>query len=140
MRLNPRLRVLYVDDSADCRAMVRTLLECSQVETRPAENARQALRVIQSERFDLYLLEAWLPELDGFELCRRIRADDAHTPIVFFSSACYEADTRRGIKAGANAYVRKPDIEALLASITKYMIPASALAASSNNKAKALYC
>jgi CheY-like chemotaxis protein len=121
MSLNTRLRVLYVDDSADCRAMVSTLLECSQVETRSAENARQALGAIQSERFDLYLLEAWLPELDGFELCRQIREDDAHTPIVFFSGACYEADTKRGIKAGANAYVRKPDIEALLASVTKYM-------------------
>jgi CheY-like chemotaxis protein len=121
MTLNPRLRVLYVDDSAECRAMVSALLECSQVETRSAENASQALGVIHSERFDLYLLEAWLPELDGFELCQQIRANDAHTPIVFFSGACFEADTKRGIRAGANAYVRKPDIEALLASITQYI-------------------
>ena len=132
MTFNPGLRVLYVDDSADCRALVTTLLERSQVEIRSAENARQALGAIQSERFDLYLLEAWLPELDGFELCRRIRENDAHTPIVFFSGACYEADTKRGIKAGANAYVRKPDVEALLASITEYMPSTKALAASSS--------
>jgi DNA-binding response OmpR family regulator len=44
-----------------------------------------------------------LPDLDGFELCRRMRAFDPHTPILFFSGAAYEADKKRGIEAGSLA-------------------------------------
>lgn len=127
----PLPRVLYVDDNADCCAMLSTLLECSKIETQSASSAAQALSVIQAEHFDLYLLEARLPEVDGFELCRRIRAVDSRTPILFFSGAAYEADKKRGFKAGADAYVAKPDIEGLLGSIEQYVSHDKAVAASS---------
>jgi DNA-binding response OmpR family regulator len=54
------------------------------------------------------LLDSRLPDLDGFDLCRRMRDFD-DTPILFFSGAAYETDKKRGIEAGANAYVIKPD-------------------------------
>jgi DNA-binding response OmpR family regulator len=82
------------------------------------------LSLIQAERFDLYLLDSRLPDLDGFELCRRMRALDAHTPILFFSGAAFEADKKRGIEAGADAYVIKPDIHGLVGSITRFCSPA----------------
>jgi len=50
-------------------------------------SAAQALSAIQAQRFDMYLLQAWLPEIDGFELCRRMREADPDIPILFFSSA-----------------------------------------------------
>jgi len=120
MALTPSLQVLYVDGNADCCAMLSTLLKFSKIETQSATTAAQALSMIEAERFDLYLLEAWLPELDGYELCRRMRASKPQTPILFFSAAAYETDKNRAIEAGADAYVAKPDIDALLRSIKHF--------------------
>jgi two-component system response regulator BaeR len=99
--------------------MLSKLLGFSRIEAKTVATAAQALALIQSERFDLYLLDAWLPGLDGFELCRRMRHFDPHTPILFFSGAAYEADKKRGIEAGAGAYVIKPDLDGLVGSITQ---------------------
>jgi DNA-binding response OmpR family regulator len=129
MSFNPQLRVLYVDNNPDCCAMLRTCLEFSKIETQFANSAAQALSAMQTQRFDMYLLEAWLPGINGFELCRRMREADPDTPILFFSSAAYEADKVRGLEAGANAYVSKPQIEDLLGSIAEYVPKAKGAAA-----------
>ena len=124
-----RPRVLCVDDDEDSRDMLSTLLGFSRIETKAVATAAQALSLIQAERFDLYLLDAWLPDLDGFELCRRMRNFDPHTPILFFSGAAYAHDKKRGIEAGANAYVTKPDVDGLVGSITKFVFQAQSSAA-----------
>lgn len=121
MLSTPQPRVLCVDDDEDSRVMLITLLKLALIEAKAVGTAAQALSLIQTERFDLYLLDAWLPGLDGFELCRRMRAFDSHTPIVFFSGAAYEADKKRGIDAGANAYLIKPDVDGLVGSITQFV-------------------
>ena len=128
MLSNPRPRVLYVDDDEDSREMLSTILRFSRIETKAVGTAAQALLLIQAERFDLYLLDAWLPDLNGFELCRRMRAFDPHTPILFFSGAAYDADKKRGIEAGASAYVIKPDIEGLLRNIMHFVSHAQSVA------------
>jgi DNA-binding response OmpR family regulator len=109
--------------------MLSTLLQDSRIETQFANSAAQALSAIQAQRFDMYLLEAWLPDTDGFELCRQMRKADPDIPILFFSSAAYEADKVRGREAGANTYVSKPEIETLLGSIAKYLPQARAAVA-----------
>ena len=119
MLSNPQPRVLCVDDNEDAREMLTELLKFSLIETRAVGTAAQALSLIQTEHFDLYLLDAWLPDLDGVELCRRLRVLDAHTPVLFYSGAAYEDDKKRAIEAGANAYVNKPDIYELLGSVTE---------------------
>jgi DNA-binding response OmpR family regulator len=129
MTFNPQLRILYVDDNTDCGEMLSTLLGYSRIETQVAKSAAQALSAMQAQRFDMYLLEAWLPVINGFELCRRMREAEPDTPILFFSSAAYAADKVRGFEAGANDYVSKPEIEALLGSIAKYVPQAKAAAA-----------
>ena len=121
MLLNPRPRVLCVDDDEDSRVMLITLLRSALIEAKAVGTAAQALSLIQKEPFDLYLLDAWLPDLDGFELCRRLRDYDPQTPILFFSGAAYEADKKRGIEAGANAYVIKPDVAGLVGSVTQFV-------------------
>jgi DNA-binding response OmpR family regulator len=129
MTFDPQLRVLYVDNNLDCCDMLGTLLEFSKIETQFANSAAQALSAIQAQRFDMYLLESWLPGISGFELCSRMREADPDTPILFFSSAAYEADKLRGLEAGANDYVSKPEIDTLLGSIAKYLPQAKAAAA-----------
>jgi DNA-binding response OmpR family regulator len=129
MSYDPRPRVLYIDDDEDTRDMLSTLLRFSRIEAKAVGTAAQALSLIQAERFDLYLLDSRLPDLDGVELCRRMRDFDPHTPILFFSGAAYEADKKRAIKAGANAYVVKPDLAGLLGSITRFVSRAQYAAA-----------
>ena len=119
MQSNPRPRVLCVDDDEDSREMLTELLKLALIEAKTVGTAVQALSSIQTERFDLYVLDAWLPEIDGFELCRRMRDSDRHTPILFFSGAAQETDRKKGIDAGANAYVVKPEIHSLIETIAQ---------------------
>ena len=74
-----------------------------------------------TERFDLCLLDSRLPDLDGFELCSRMRAMNSHTPILFFSGDAYESDKKKGLAAGANAYLTKPDLAGLIGTITQFV-------------------
>ena len=101
--------------------MLIALLKLALIEAKAVGTGAQALSLIEKERFDLYLLDAWLPDLDGFELCRRMRAFDSQTPILFFSGAAREADRKRGIEAGADAYLIKPDVDGLVGSITQFV-------------------
>jgi DNA-binding response OmpR family regulator len=121
MLFNPRPRVLCVDDDDDCRVMLSTLLQTQLVDAKTVGCSAEALSAIQTERFDLYSLEARLPDLNGFELCRQIRDIKPHVPILFFSGAAYEADKKLGIAAGANGYVIKPDIYSLLRSVEYFL-------------------
>jgi DNA-binding response OmpR family regulator len=116
-----RPRVLCVDDDEDSRVMLVTLLKHAFIEAKAVGTAAQTLSLIQAEHFDLYTLDGWLPEIDGFELCRRLRVFDSHTPILFFSGAAYEADKKKGIDAGADDYVIKPNISELVRSIKHFM-------------------
>jgi DNA-binding response OmpR family regulator len=94
----------------------------SGIEVKAVATAAQALSLIHGECFDLYLLEACLPDLDGFELCRRLRHCAPDAPILFFSGAGGEVDTERGIDAGANAYVIKPDVDGLFEGIAQFVL------------------
>ena len=128
MLSTPLFRVLCVDDDPDACEMLSELLKLSGIESHCAHSAGEAWRMILTEHFDLYLLDAWLPDLDGFEFCRQIRAIDSITPILFYSGAAYDSDRQKGIGAGANAYLVKPEveglIEAMLSLITEARKPA----------------
>jgi DNA-binding response OmpR family regulator len=82
-----------------------------------AQSAAEAWRLMKAERFDLYMLDAWLPQTDGFEFCRQIRKLDSVTPILFYSGAAYDADKKKGIAVGANAYLTKPDVQGLIETV-----------------------
>ena len=116
-----RPRVLCVDDDEDFRVMLVTLLRRELIEAKAVGTAAQAISSTQTERFDLYVVDSQLPDLDGFDLCRGIRDADPDTPILFFSGAADEADRKRGIEAGANDYVTKPDLDGLLGSIKRFI-------------------
>lgn len=113
--------VLCVDDDEDSRVMLVTLLRHELIEAKAVGTAAQALSSIQTERFDLYLLDSRLPDLDGFDLCRRIRDFDPGTPILFFSAAALSMDRKKGLDAGANAYVVKPEIDSLIEAVTQFV-------------------
>lgn len=118
MQSPPHFRVLCVDDDADACEMLSELLKLSGIESQCTHSAAEAWRMIRTGRFDLYVLDAWLPDLDGFEFCRQIRAIDSITPILFYSGAAYDSDREMGIGAGANAYLVKPDVEGLVEAMS----------------------
>ena len=73
-----------------------------------AANGREALRMIAEERPDLVVLDVMMPELDGFEVCRRLRADGDRTPVVFLTARDDTDDKVRGLTLGGDDYLQKP--------------------------------
>jgi two-component system, OmpR family, response regulator RegX3 len=67
-----------------------------------------ALHLVQLQEFDLFLLDSWLPDGSGIDLCKGIRQLDSQTPILFYSAAAYEADKAIALGAGAQGYLTKP--------------------------------
>ncbi len=110
----PRSRVLCVDDDADACEMLAVLMQAYGIDATCVQSAAEAWLEINKKSFDLYVLDGWLPSLDGFELCRQLRKSDSLTPILFYSGAAYDADRQKGLAAGANAYIAKPDVEGLI--------------------------
>ena len=114
-------RVLYVEDHADTCDMLKTMLECSDMEAFGAPDVGVALRMIERERFDLYVLDGGLRGVKGLSPCEQIRASDARTPIVIFSGHAHASDIEAGLLAGANAYLVKPDSSELIATIRRLL-------------------
>jgi two-component system alkaline phosphatase synthesis response regulator PhoP len=103
---NPR--ILCTEDDADTREVLRLLLELEGFEVTCAENSVQAISFARAEKFDLYLLDNWLPEMPGDVLCQKLREFDSTTPILFYSGAATDADKARAMASGAQGYVVKP--------------------------------
>jgi DNA-binding response OmpR family regulator len=114
-------RVLYVETNKDSYFMISTMLGFSGIEVQPAHNIAEALQLAQTEHFDLYLLDTRFPEGSGFELCRKLRETVLQTPIIFYSGEAYTADKARGIFAGADAYLVKPDSDTIAATIFRLL-------------------
>lgn len=128
MSFIPHSRVLCVDDDRDACEMLSELLKLSGIKCLCASSAEEAQRFIDIQRFDLYVLDAWLPGLDGFEFCRQLRTVDSTTPILFYSGAAYDSDKQKGIAAGANAYLVKPDVESLIETMSSLIAEARIVA------------
>ena len=72
------------------------------------DSTASALQLAATQRFDALILDHWMPQITGLELCRRIRAFDRDTPILICSGAVTQADKDEAARAGAQSYVVKP--------------------------------
>jgi len=115
-------RVLYIEDHEDTRELVTLVLEQKCYEVVTGSTIKSGVALAASEKFDLYLLDSWLPDGSGLELCRQIREFDQATPIVFYSAAAYEIDRVEAIKSGAQAYLIKPSHPSELCSLVTSLI------------------
>jgi two-component system phosphate regulon response regulator OmpR len=88
--------------------MVQLLLTHEGFRVTAPENPTDILKLAASERFDVILLDNWMPGLTGVELCRRIRVSDKTTPILFCSGAVTPGDREAAIIVGAQGYIDKP--------------------------------
>jgi len=115
-------RILCVEDDDETCLLITNLLRPINFEVTTVQSVNEALKKIESEKFDLYLLDNWLPGGSGVELCRMIRDEDAKTPIVFYSGAAYDSDKQEAKAAGAQVYLVKPtDISLLVTSIRELL-------------------
>jgi DNA-binding response OmpR family regulator len=121
--MNPnseKKRILLVEDEEDAREIAAFVLE--EYELLYARDFNEGLRAARLGYFDLYIIDNWLPDGNGAELCRVIRDFDPHTPILFYSAAAYTREIREAVRAGAQEYLVKPvssdDLKQAVAQLT----------------------
>jgi CheY-like chemotaxis protein len=104
------IKILIAEDERDIRELVGITLEHNGYSVVSSADGLSALEMTASEHPDLVLLDVRMPRLDGYEVCRRIKADPQlkHIPVIFLSAKGQEAEVQAGIDAGAQAYIRKP--------------------------------
>ena len=107
------VHILVVDDSVNTREIERSILESYGYHVDVATDGLDGYEKSQSFQYDLIVTDVEMPRMDGFSLTERLRKDDAykHTPIVIVSSRDKENDKRRGMQAGADAYIVKGSFE-----------------------------
>ena len=112
------MRVLVVDDEPALRDAVGRALRLAGYETRVAAGGAEALIAIGDEPPDVLVLDVLMPEVDGLEVCRRLRRDGSRLPILILTARESVADRVAGLDAGADDYLVKPfALEELLARL-----------------------
>jgi len=102
--------VLVADDDPDILQLIAFRLERAGYEVVQATDGEQALQLATELHPDLAVLDVMMPKLTGYDVTRRIRADDAtkRMPVILLTARVQEADVQRGFEAGADDYLRKP--------------------------------
>lgn len=120
-------RILVVEDEESLLKLETILLTVKGFEVIGACTGQMAIDKLTTEDFDLVLLDIMLPDIDGFEVCRRIRKDPRTSglPIVMLTAKKSQDDHDRGLLCGANAYLHKPFKSAMIIDeINRQLYPA----------------
>lgn len=114
-------RLLYVDDNDDNCFIASILLRRAGYDTATAGSARDALWFARTQSFDLFVLGQLLPDGTGMDLCGRLRMFNRLSPIVFYVEDASRADREATFRAGAQGYVVKPHINALIETVQELL-------------------
>jgi two-component system OmpR family response regulator len=125
-------QVLVVDDEPNIRELVQVALKFHGCSVSTAASGRDALRQAEADRPDLIVLDVMMPDMDGFEVCRRLRAAGNEVPVIFLTARDTSSDTVTGLAIGGDDYVTKPfSVEALVARVRAVLRRASRAGADS---------
>jgi len=118
--------ILYIEDNADNSLLVRRALEARGYQFLWAENGLQGLEMIEQKQPDLLLLDINLPDIDGYEVARRLRSSGkgqlAYLPIIAITANALKGDAEKALNAGCDVYMAKPiNIRELWARVEAFL-------------------
>jgi two-component system cell cycle response regulator DivK len=118
--------VLCIEDNPDNMLLVKRVLEARGYVVLEARNGREGLVMAESEKADLILLDINLPDVDGYEVARRLRASAKHKlvyiPIIAITANALRGDAERALEAGCDVYMSKPiNIRELWARVEAFL-------------------
>src|SRR6202044_949460 len=117
-RREPDARLLVVEDEPNILELLAASLRYSGFEVITAAAGNEAVQAAQRHRPDLIVLDVMLPDMDGFDVVRRLRSGGARVPVVFLTARDATEDKIRGLTLGGDDYVTKPfSLEEVLAGI-----------------------
>ncbi|MBC7884493.1 MAG: response regulator transcription factor [Saprospiraceae bacterium] len=109
------MRILLVEDEDQLRKIIKMNLEMEHYEVIATDNGRTALELAEGQHFDLMILDVMLPEVNGFQICERVRLRNRQVGIIIISAKDTSIDRITGLKLGADDYLTKPfNLEELL--------------------------
>jgi len=117
-------KILIVDDEVNIVISLEFLVEQAGYQLQVARNGQEALDKMATFRPDLILLDVMMPQINGFDVCRRIRQNPEwqETKIVMLTAKGREAEVTKGLALGANAYITKPfSTKALMAEVEQIL-------------------
>jgi two-component system OmpR family response regulator len=117
-----RVRVLVVDDEESITDVISVLLRHLDFEVETAATGREALDRANRERPDLIVLDVMLPDIDGFEVCRRLRSGGVEAPVIFLTALDKVTDKVTGLELGGDDYLTKPfSLDELVARVKAHI-------------------
>lgn len=117
-----RAKIFYVEDDESLSFVTRDNLQLRGYEVFHCANGREAYERIQTDDFDLFILDVMLPEMDGFTLAEQIRSVNQEVPIIFLTAKSLEEDKLHGLKIGGDDYLLKPfSIEELILKVEIFL-------------------
>src|SRR5258708_30286139 len=118
---NADCRILCIDDHRDSAEMLRLVLSEEEYEVVTATTMAEAMERVATEVFDLYVLDRRLPDGTGLDLCKLLIELTPGVPCIFYTGDAYELHREQAFAAGAEGYVAKPNIEALIEAVHKLL-------------------
>jgi two-component system cell cycle response regulator DivK len=118
--------VLYIEDNPDNMMLVRRILESRGYHLVEASNGLSGVAIAESQPIDLILLDINLPDIDGYEVARRLRRSPkallAHIPIIAITANALKGDAEKALAAGCDVYMSKPlNIRELAARVAGFL-------------------
>jgi len=115
-------KILYVEDNSSLRFVTSDQLEKRNYEVVTCDNGKEAYNIFKKNVFDICVFDVMLPEMDGFELAKKIRVENKHIPIIFLTARSMQEDKIEGLKLGGDDYLTKPfNIEELSLKIEIFL-------------------
>lgn len=108
MTKNRKISVLLAEDEQTLAMIIKDTLDAQDFNITPAADGEEALRLFLARKPDVLVADVMMPHMDGFELVRRIRCVDSHTPVLFLTARSSVEDVVKGFELGANDYLKKP--------------------------------
>jgi two-component system cell cycle response regulator DivK len=118
------LRILYIEDNRDNRILVKRVLEAEGYQVLEAANGPAGIELAQKEYPALILVDINMPDMDGYEVTRRLRAiqEFRDVPIIALTAKVMKGDRERTLEAGCSGYIQKPiDVDLLPAQVAAHL-------------------